>query len=416
MEDDMDIDIDLEEEDPEIAQLKAQAQAISERAQAAQAESEVMNVVEEAEDGELRGLYPITEKLHIRGLDNLTTANIRAYVKEHHTDETFKRVEWIDDTSANLIFSSSEAASEALTALSAEESPEALEVRAAKQMTTHPDVQLQIRQAVAADVKLPGAKDRSRFYLMNPEYDPDNRATHRKRRYEDERNGSYKRRRNDNRRTSSDSPAFDVNLYDDDTPVRDASVERKRTQMQDLFANRKTERSTPISKKNDGRLRDRSASPVRDGDGRYGFDETEPHRRAARQRSATPPHLRKARRREYGEEDGKYLPRHHDRRTDTSRAKTIKELFPDKNGAHKRSDAQDLHADHVADIFVPKSKPKKGDLFDRITTGKEHGRLNDTDGDVREGFSILGAAKDRPENPLVKELFLSRLLVPRRIF
>lgn len=393
-----------------------------------------MNVVEEAEDGEVSSSDAVPTKVHIRGLDNLTTADIKAFVEEHYTGDVVKRVEWIDDTSANLIFDTSEAATDALIALSAQDSADVLSLRPAKQASTHPNTQLEIRQAIAADIKLPGAKDRSRFYLLNPEYDPDNRIANRKRRYHGDRNGSYKRRRSDdrqNRAGSSDGSAFNVDFYDDNGAApkpHEADIQKKRSQFQDLFANRKPSTVSRAGSKDDGRLRDRSASPVRDGNGKYGFDEEQPYRRTARQRSATPPHLRKARKREYGAEDGKDLPRNTEDLADTDfhKVNRNKELFPDKNGAaHRRSDAKDLNPDHVADIFgkytfdeshdrrayghaEPKTTANKGDLFDRVGNGKkDHGRLNGLDngrGD-REGFSILGAAKDRLENPLVKELF-----------
>lgn len=261
------------------------------------------------EEGEVDGQSVIPEKLHIRGLNTLTTADIRAYVKEHcsSAEDLFKRVEWIDDESANLIFDNSEAATDALLALSEEVVADELALRPAKPISTHPGVQLQIRQAIAADVKLPGAKDRSRFYLFNPQYDPDVRAQNRKRRYEEDRGGSQNKRRNNGRRDSDETPSFNVDFYDDSTALPDAEVQSKRSQMEDLFKNRKTKVEPRATRAKDGRLRDRSASPDRDGNGKYGFEEVQPYRRTARQRSATPPHLRKARRRDQDPEDGKYM-------------------------------------------------------------------------------------------------------------
>lgn len=413
-----------------------------------------MNGIEEGpEEGEVDSSAPAPNKVHIRGLDTLTTGDVRNYAAEHYSLDLFKRVEWINDTSANLVYDTDAAAAEALTALSAEEATEPLRLRRAHQLSTHPNMELEIRQAIIADTKQPGAKDRSRFYLFNPEYDPDSRATGvRKRRRNDDRGGNGRRREDDrfNRRSSRDEQPFDVNFYDDAAAPAlrhrkseysaGESSRRKVTFGEDLFGN-----------KNHGRLRDRSASPVRDGDGKYGFEEDQPYRRSARRRSLTPPRaLHETGRGNQRARDGLRKELFPDRKpsdpqsnphTDVpvSSMTLSKELFPDKvlAAAHRRSDAQNLKLDQVADIIgkytldgmddrvaysMPDERPsaRRGrDLFSRISGGPKmvssHGRLNQDEADgpgynIRgagrsEGFSILGASRENAENPLVKELF-----------
>ena len=65
----------------------------------------------------MRSETVVPTKLHVRGLDTLHTEDIKAHVKAHFGP--VDKVEWIDDSSANLVFSSEPTAREALVALSA---------------------------------------------------------------------------------------------------------------------------------------------------------------------------------------------------------------------------------------------------------------------------------------------------------
>ncbi|WPH01895.1 Hypothetical protein R9X50_00474900 [Acrodontium crateriforme] len=445
---DMDIDIDLSYEDPEIARLQAEAAAIEARAAEA-ANAEAMNGVEQTEEeGEINLDDPAPTKVHVRGVDNLTTNDIKNFAGEHFSTDLFSgKVQWIDDTSANLIYDTEQAAEEALLALSAEEVTDLQQLRPAKRLSTHPDVELSVRQAKLSDVKEKGAKDRSRFYLMNPEYDPDNRPRRRQGQRGGRRDRGYQRPRRDSdddrngRRDSHDEKPFDVNLYDDAPAASNPRPERM-DRGDDLFAS-----------KQNGRLRNRSASPSRDGDGRYGFNDDQPHRRTARRRSRTPPRRgsdnREARDRLRtelfpgkeskpsalnGKSNGDPI---EPRAAKTPSTMDIKELFPDKaTSHHKRIDPREVHPNDVTTAIgqwtfndnnkherqtypTAGGRPANGerDLFSRISGGPKgensYGRLQAPDdrgfsfkgaGDS-PGFSILGASKERVENPLVKELF-----------
>lgn len=460
-----------------------------------------MSGVEEApEEGEVDTNAPVA-KVHLRGVDNLATGDIRNFANDHYPTQLLKHVQWIDDTSVNLVYDTEATALEALQAFSAQEEPESLKVRAAKQLSTHPDIELFVRQAVVSDVKVKDARLASKFYLFNPQYDPENpENVNRKRRFEQERsyrqrdNYSHKRTRRDvgddmySRRSSKDEP-FDVDLYDDD-PVSLAKRTERRQSYQSGSSHENSRKKLRfqddlMGSRDNGRLRNRSASPARDGDGRFGFNDDQPRRRTARPRSPTPPRQRAGR-------DNK------DNRA--ARDNFRKELFPDRqpatktaltnshtNGAttdlfpnhsspptgprelmphHKRQDARDIDretrevadgigkytldgadernqytytkSDRRRDSSRRSDREKPRDLFSRITGAAPtmengYGRLQDqpassnvqngSDGfsfkgagdtkpsnrggkqDGSSGFNILGASRDRVENPLVKELF-----------
>ena len=199
-------------------------------------------------------------KVHIRGLDALTPDDIKAYITEHVGSGSkgvgsvpYDRIEWIDDTSANLVFSSEAVAAAALIALAALPIDDATqlpigEALAAKTYSAKPDevsAGLSVRFAVASDRKQVGAAARSRFYLLHPEYDPEERRRNQpSRRRRDDRDRDYhrsSRRREDRGDVQDDREAdirnnsFDVNLYDDDGPslaqrtMRDDGRRRRRS-------------------------------------------------------------------------------------------------------------------------------------------------------------------------------------------
>ncbi|KAF5679925.1 hypothetical protein FHETE_649 [Fusarium heterosporum] len=216
----------------------------------------------------------IPTKIHIKGVDTLHTSDIKAYVKAHFGD--VERVEWIDDSSANLLFPSEPTARDALVALSSVPVADATalaigETLPAKPIEGKPETSLQVRFAVSSDRKEVGAALRSRYYLLHPEHDPeerrrrnqDNRSRYR------ERDGGYRRDNRDDggrRRRASDEEVetFEASMYDDaprparrrrdsDTEERPRSYARE-NQGKELFSGRKPRR-------------DRSASPRRDRDG-----------------------------------------------------------------------------------------------------------------------------------------------------
>ncbi|KAK0260878.1 hypothetical protein B0A54_01312 [Friedmanniomyces endolithicus] len=463
---DMDMDIDLdydgEEVDLDITRLKAEAAALE--ASGNGGYNEATNGVEEAaEDGEV-DVHALVAKIHVRGVNSFGPQDAENYAREHYSDELFGRVEWVDDTSINLVYDTELAAEEALLAFSAEEVMDPLEFRPAKRLTTHPQVELFVRRATVSDVKVRGAHKHSRFYLNNPKYDPELRMT--KRRPDDRgyrtRDYGLKRRRRDmeddrtSRRGSQGEP-WNEDLYDDD-PVSVAARKERTNSYSSAENGRKRARVTEelFPDRASGRLRNRSASPARDGDGRFGFGEEQPARRTARPRSQTPPERRRnatnggARddlRKELfpdkkpaapsaltnGHSNGavELFPNH------GSPPKTPRELFPN----HKRHDARDFDREYRqveqavgrysldgadergthrrADNRKQHDSQPRGDLMARISGGRDDGRLQSrpksSEGDV--GFSFKGAGSGgsfcfkgaskgkAAESGLVKELF-----------
>ncbi|KAF8848743.1 hypothetical protein BDZ45DRAFT_753492 [Acephala macrosclerotiorum] len=348
-------------------------------------------------------LEPTPEKVHLRGLDNLTTKDIQAFASEYYKGHSPLHVEWIDDTSANLVYENAEIAWEALLAFVSMEVADgtqipALQTLPAKSFPAHPDTNLQVRLAVVGDRKQAGARERSRFYLFNPEYDP---AERRKRgsvyrggarKYRDREDGGYRSQRYDDReqRKRELESDFDATLYDDDKDAIAKRADRRHTRQDSSSGgdsgdrgqrhvrfHRDRELFPERDHRSSGRLRDRSASPAR---------ETDVDRDAARMRRQD------AAARENRQKAQSIKAR-------LREAQNTKELFPQKTSiSHRRSGAFDA-ADETADLFANRmpvpftdgssdSRPKKGvSLASRITR-------RDSDNDI--GFSIRGAAKALP--------------------
>lgn len=359
---------------------------------------------------------PVLEKVHLRGLDNLKSDDLKAYIKQN-TNETFQRLEWIDDTSANIVYATAEEAMNSLKSLLASEqslssSPTAT-LLPAKAIAGFPDSQLMVRLAVAGDKKQPGAREKSRFYLMNPEFDRrdersarDERNAPGRRRYRD-REGDYRRNYDDrpSRRTRA-TPEFDASLYDDDEAslAKRASVERDSPPHRNV--RRQPARQAGYRKelfprkedRNSGRLRSRSASPLRDDGGDTAMGDLLADNRAKRNREAnSAANKRKA----------QVI-------KDTLKKSTAPhlELFPEKAVGDRHKSA----FDDAADIFAEKLRTTamdsgsdtrgKGSLESRIT------RVGDNQGIRIRGlasqpqkreFNIKGLAAAKSSEP--KELF-----------
>ena len=382
-------------------------------------------------------LQPAPTKVHLRGLDNLNTNDIKAFASEYFS--TYKpTLEWIDDTSANLVYDSPEVASEALVAFSAVEIADVsqippLETIPAKSFPLHPQTNLEIRLAMVGDRKQPRAAERSRFYLLHPEHDP---AERRKRdgaregnRYRNRDDGGYRSRRYDDReqrrrQLDDDDAGFTANLYDDDEAALSSRREKDRqgSTSSGSFDGRNSRRvgSRRAAAKelfperggrDSGRLRDRSASPSRESAEDREADEARSRRRdmaasANRQKAQ----MIKAQLRE---------------------TTGSKELFPSKTTGLRRSSVFDT-ADATADLFARQmpvpfmdgnsdSRPSVGPpLASRISNKSDmgSGQLN-IRGAARTSathdFAIKGAAADGgvrelfPSGNAGKELFSERL-------
>jgi hypothetical protein len=373
------------------------------------------------------------EKVHVRGVDNLTTDDIKTFAQEHYAPE-ITRIEWIDDQSANIIDDNAMLASEALSSLTLDELQglediSSTDLRIAKKLSTHPEAGLQIRIAFKTDVKKPRASESSRFYLMNPEYDPSNR----RKQYDGRRGG----RRTDTRtqyadgdrprqrrRSDVESKPFDENMYDD-PPSKPVSIAAHSVSGLDLsdgevgddfVAPRPRRRrsadlvikSGRMQAETSGRLRDRSASPTQEGDGRFGFgnDDTSGIRRRS------PPRPRSTRPRELLADRMQSSSGLHLLPQPTSRGRdlisrvtpsTTKELFP---------------APASKELFPNKSSPPKepADLFPRkgSHSHRRTAAFDASDSTGVESFadrmdSLAEPARPKPR----KELFAERVTAPK---
>lgn len=411
---DMDIDIDLGPVDiPEAAHSTDYP-----RAPTAEAMDQT-NTTEHVE-GTLA-----THKVHIRGVDDITTADLRAFAVEHYSTHVPIRIDWIDDTSANLVYTTPAAAIEALNCFSSQPldrnaaSTQLLHLRSAKVMSNHPETRLLVRMALSTDVKKAKAYEASRFYMMHPEHDPrekirrskdgDGRHDYRKRHY----NGIGDRER----RIDARERNHDANVYDDDD---------SRGMKGGRFA---TSRRSSISM----RSNDSSAVDIHSDRGSHyraahRGDFYRPgsrwERKSSRNRSASPglgdvslPTSRKRQRTPSANQGKELLPVRSDTKKVISSTKELfpnksaaadlkKELFPTRIGSvqHRRSDAFDA-ADETAELFATGMALSLGNHLARTAStavDMSYGRLRSSDPEpqydphelrVDTGVDIRGASK-----------------------
>ena len=305
-------------------------------------------------------------KIHVRGLDDLTTNDVTEYLAEHYSPHTLPRVEWIDDTSANIVFDSPANALEALEQLDSHGSPEfssqGPQLRPAKPYSKSPGANLQIRVALTTDQKRPRAHEASRFYMMHPELDPREQRRKESLKFNDHsheyrriRYGQDEQRR---RRRKDWDEGFDATMYDDGvgtSAARSRTSSSRRRSMQSSFAS-------------DDEVSPRDRRPKRGGDyfrprdrGRSASPDKSDGRDTRRRRSLT--NYSRLSNGNSGKElfPSKSTP---DTALTAGNAKELfphkklaanlkKELFPTKNHAihHRRSDAIDA-ADATADLFA----------------------------------------------------------------
>lgn len=360
------------------------------------------------------------EKVHVRGVDELTTENIKQFATSHFAGEEPSRIEWIDDTSANIVYSSSDMGLQALAAFTQVTEEEdaalpALRLRSAKLLSSHPDSVLQVRSAVKTDRKRPRAHEASRFYLMHPEHDPRERlrrelADRRRQGGGDSSDGDYRRRRFDGRelrrrRDRDVDEGISANMYDDTrAPSTDYSDtdrgrdSRGRRGGRDLFDDE--------GGRSSGRLRNRSASPGRDTlmEGGYPDQDRSGSRRRFRERSP------QSSRHNQGKElfpssksSGAASSDPHARELFPNKPSTSylkKELFPSKVSNHRRSGAIDA-ADETADLFSRRiSVPLVDGAHDQ--THSQRNRNVELFPDDSESVNIRGAARQEDQGMSIR--------------
>jgi len=167
-------------------------------------------------------------------VDEFHTNDIQAFVHDHFPDAPDDvHIQWIDDSSANIVFKTTEVARHALLSLvanpaSSEEVEKApFELRTAKPLASRPASMLMVRIAQQGDRKKKGAREASRYYLMHPDHDPtermrrefaNNRAgrgdpgDYRRRRFDDR---EHQRRRDQDHDADGGATNFEASMYDD---------------------------------------------------------------------------------------------------------------------------------------------------------------------------------------------------------
>ncbi|KAI1430989.1 hypothetical protein GGR50DRAFT_698444 [Xylaria sp. CBS 124048] len=353
-------------------------------------------------------------KVYIKGLDAMNPTDVKAYVAQHCSDSMeLERIEWIDDSSANLLFASESVASRALASLAAEPTDvsqlPARHLLRAKPFSTRPDIILHVRPSFENDKKQAGAALRSRFYLLNPEYDPEERRRRDEARRYRSRDGDSATRRHGRQTQTSDSDApFDVNLYDDSysaaTAPTKARPRRRRSHTPNYETSEREADSYPRS--NRGRelfpestgsrrrtSNGRSASPARDRDGDLNMNGPAVDGSAA------------ARERNHH--------RAHAIKSHMARQNRAKELFPAEatSGGGRLGDTVEDTATLLSKgIMLPlmdgssdKVAPpmSSGKLEDRITIpgkGKLADRVTTPESIANSAFNIRGVASQKPPN------------------
>lgn len=369
--------------------------------------------------------------MHIRGVDELTTDDITRFATENFASEQPSKIEWIDDTSANIVYSSSEIGLQALAAFAQNTdenvSAPSSRLRVANTLSSHPDSVLQVRSAVKTDRKKPRAHEASRFYMMHPEHDPRERirrefSERRGRGGRDDSDGDYKRRRFDDRehrrrRDRAGKQDFTANMYDE-APESDFSGSRRRGSSDsdregDLSMSDRGRRGRselfPDHGSSSRRLRDRSASPSAEGLNEVGDSDKE-HRNSRRRFRNRSPHVH------YQDRNHAMISHSNTRKelfpfkkpangddtssgdlfpdTNKSSASYLKkELFPSKGSPnHHRSNAFDA-ADEAADLFADRMAVPLVDGANEVDDSPRNTKVElFPDAGRKEGLNIRGAA------------------------
>ena len=333
--------------------------------------------------------YPVPTSVNLQGVDDFTPDDATEYLNEHFRSPDFVKVAWVNDTSLNYVFKTADAAANALRALTSNEmiDPSAVPVdtsRPAKPYSKKPAEVLGVRQAHSGDVKKKDAYKYSTWHKLNVgQMDRSGRREggrdRRRNRRDIDDPSDYNRNRFDdaehNRRRARNGTAgdlFDEDMYDDgprSTRSRSGidSYDGRRSSthsMQSLSldgdskdrSRRGDHWAPPTGPRRDrgrrddkdyGRLRDRSASPARSGDGRYGFGTDDDAR--SRRRSRSPARRRNGRR-------------------DDRPAERKRELFPaDKPTELLASEKRELFVSEKRELFAPEKRelfaPEKRELF-----------------------------------------------------
>ncbi|OTB05288.1 hypothetical protein M426DRAFT_320100 [Hypoxylon sp. CI-4A] len=390
----MDVDVDLVADEPIIPEPEPQD------APGSRSPGEI----DESADSEN---FLVPNKIHIRGLDVMNPEEVKAFVAEYFSEEPVGRIEWINDSSANLQFSSDQAASRALSSLTLEDISVSdlaqlplQKLLPTKPFSKKPEVALQVRLAVATDKKQVGAASRSRFYLLNPEYDPEERRRRGEtRRYRERDGDGYGRRRGRGSRNEEVEEQFDASLYDDDEAALSLRTSQSRPHRRRSYAPESGEDK-------------RAGDTLRhDNRGKELFPIGTSGGNASRRRRSASPHDRDGDQAMDDFSNGGTSTWNHDQaraiKSRQSRSNRSRELFPEKSaggGGRLGDEVEDATSLLAKGIMLP-LMDKSDDtpnvvarkLADRITApgGRLADRVSAPEDSKSSGFNIRGAASQR---------------------
>ncbi|KAF2709325.1 hypothetical protein K504DRAFT_455070 [Pleomassaria siparia CBS 279.74] len=234
----------------------------------------------------LEVLEPWPESLNLQGVSNFGPNDPSDYSLEHCPEISVKRLRWVNDNSVNIEYYSPRDAADALSVLTDPQAGDLSSIsaqtsRTARGYSRKPNNVLKIRECNSGDQKAKNAAVRSQFYQKNPQ------ARTRDRGQERERDGERRRPQRDyldydgmdNTGPRRRSVSYNESMYDDAPSPNDVNSNRngRNNNRGRDGRNRDVDSYRPGAKSpresQFGRLRDRSASPGDDGDGRLGFAE-----------------------------------------------------------------------------------------------------------------------------------------------
>ncbi|KAH8155768.1 uncharacterized protein LAJ45_00778 [Morchella importuna] len=215
------------------------------------------------------------EKIYLKGVDSMSTANVKSFASTHFTAAPILKVEWIDDSSCCLVYRTPTEAAEALRALALddEELP-ALTLRPARLAASHPDSRLEVRVARQSDKKIAASCTPPPRTRRIPPHPP---PPHRQRRARPRlRPPPLLPREHDRRRTAADSShTYTNDFYDDDDDNTPSSRNSRNVSRDRSYSPRPRPRP---------RTRTRSRSPIELFPNRSRNRELFPERAAAGER------------------------------------------------------------------------------------------------------------------------------------
>ncbi|KAJ6260973.1 Eukaryotic translation initiation factor [Drechslerella dactyloides] len=185
-----------------------------------------LNPSDAAGEGSPEDLVP--NKIHLRGLDSMSSTDVKLFIAAYFPTPEMDKLEWIDDTSLNIVWQDAETALAVLAALTTPINAGARpwELREAKTHDAYPLARLEVRLAFVTDRKEKGARERSRYYLFHPEEDRVEQQEKKRREQEKER----RERRSDYRQRDYD---YEERRYRSGSRGQDRDDHRSRSRYDD---------------------------------------------------------------------------------------------------------------------------------------------------------------------------------------